>query len=293
MRARTLSLAVTCVLIAASTTVEGSAHAAKQKQTRRTLPKRTLPKRTVSTKPPTQQQRQVSQGELNSFLRSPAGKAKLKVYKQQAFDAPRLVAHPKGERPLGSLRQLHHVYKSSGRLIKIFSYASAVVTGAMGAFLGGTIGLWTGGMPTGPEMLQNPGTHPAVHFLTQGHVVIGALVGAGAAIATGTLVAAGFKRSARKVDKQAENEAVLRILGELQSGIQNQPPQPHPGFPANGGVAGAGPDGQNSILNDFFGGPGALWGPQQSASNQAAMRDGISDVGPSGFDSFGSPGGPP
>ena len=291
MRVRTLSLAVTCVLIAASTTVEGSAQAAKQ-QTRRTPPKRTVPKRTVNTKAPTQQQRQVSQGELNSFLRSPAGKAKLNVYKQQAFDAPRLIAHPKGERPLGSLRQLHHVYKSSGRLIKIFSYASSVVTGAMGAFLGGTIGLWTGGMPTGPEMLQNPGTHPAVHFLTQGHVVIGALIGAGAAIATGTLVAAGFKRSARKVDKQAENEAVARIFGELQSGIANQPPQPHPGFP-NSGMGGGGQENQNSILNDFFGGPGALWGPQQSASNQAAMRDGISDVGPSGFDSFGSPGGPP
>ena len=28
-------------------------------------------------------------------------------------------------------------------------------------------------------------------------------------------------------------------------------------------------------------------------SDLAAMRDGISDVGPSGFDSFGSPGGPP
>jgi len=279
-------------LIAASTTVEGSAHAAKQQQQtrRRTPPKRNVKR--VAPKSPVGQRRQVSQGELNSFLRSPAGKAKLSVYKQQAFDAPRLIAHPKGERPLGSLRQLHHVYKSSGRLIKIFSYASSVVTGAMGAFLGGTIGMWTGGMPTGPEMLQNPGTHPAVHFLTQGHVVIGALIGAGAAIATGTLVAAGFKRSARKVDKQAENEAVLRILGELETGVESQPPQPHPGFPSSG-VAGGGQGGQSSILNDFFGGPGSIFGPQQSASNQAAMRDGISDVGPSGFDSFGSPGGPP
>ncbi len=290
MRVRTLSLAVTCVLIAASTTVDGSAHAAKRPQTRRATPKRNV-KRTGAPAPVVQR-RQVSQGELNSFLRSPAGKAKLKVYKQQAFDVPRLVAHPKGERPLGSLRQLHQVYKSSGRLIKIFSYASSVVTGAMGAFLGGTIGMWTGGMPTGPEMLQNPGTHPAVHFLTQGHVVIGALIGAGAAIATGTLVAAGFKRSARKVDQQAENEAVLRILGELETGVESQPPQQHPGFPGGNGLA-AGPGGQNSILNDFFGGPGGLFGPQQSASNQAAMRDGISDVGPSGFDSFGSPGGPP
>jgi hypothetical protein len=290
VRVRTLSLAVTFVLIAASTTVGGTAHAAKGQQ-RRTTPRRNV-KKTGAPPAPVVQRRQVSQGELNSFLRSPAGKAKMKVYKQQAFDAPRLVAHPKGERPLGSLRQLHHVYKSSGRLIKIFSYASSVVTGAMGAFLGGTIGLWTGGMPTGPEMLQNPGTHPAVHFLTQGHVVIGALIGAGAAIATGTLVAAGFKRSARKVDQQAENEAVLRILGELETGTESRPPQPHPGF-ASSGSAGGGQGGDNSLLNDFFGGPGGLFGPQTSASNQAAMRDGISDVGPSGFDSFGSPGGPP
>lgn len=290
MRVRTLSLAVTCVLIAASTTVDGTAQAAKNQQ-RRTAPKRNV-KKTAPPPAPVAQRRQVSQGELNSFLRTPAGKAKMKVYKQQAFDAPRMIAHPRGERPFVSLRQKHKFYKSSGRLIKIFSYATAVVTGAMGGFFGGFIGMMTGGMPTGPEMLENPATHPAVHFLTQGHVVIGALIGAGGAIAVGTAVAMGFKRGAKRVDRQAEDEAVARILGELQTGIESQPPQQHPGFPGGNGLV-AGQGGRNDILNDFFGGPGGLFGPQTSAANQAAMRDGISDVGPSGFDSFGAPGGPP
>ncbi len=285
MRARTLSLAVTCVLIAASTSVDGSAHAAR-KQTRRTTPR---PAKKVAAPKP--QRRQVTHHELNSFLRSPAGKAKLSVYKQQAFDAPRTIAHPKGERPFVSLRQQHHFYKSSGRLIKIAAYATSVVTGTMGAFFGGFIGMMTGGMPSGPEMLQHPGTHPAMHFLSQGHVVIGAIIGAGAAIATGTVVAMGFKRSARRVDQQAENEAIARILGELETGIESQPPAQHPGFAA------AGPDGrrggQRDILNDLWGGPGALFGPQQSAADRASHNSGISDVGPSGFDSFGPPGGPP
>lgn len=285
MRTRTLSLAVTCFLIAASAPSVGDAHAARRQQTRRTTPKRPVKKAA-----PRPQRRQVSHQELNSFLRTPAGKAKLSVYKQQAFDAPRTIAHPKGEKPFVSLRQQHQFYKSSGRLIKIAAYATSVVTGAMGAFFGGFIGMVTGGMPTGPEMLQNPGVHPAMHFLSQGHVVIGAIIGAGAAIATGTMVAVGFKRQAKKVDRQAEDEAIMRILGELETGVESQPPAPHPGFAARGAGQGGR---QRDILYDFMGGPGSLFGPQMSASDRAARNDGISDVGPSGFDSFGPPGGPP
>ena len=265
----------------------GSAEAAQKRQTRRTTPKRTARKTAV--KPPTR--RPVSHQELNSFLRSPAGKAKLSVYKQQAFDAPRMIAHPKGERPFVSLRQQHKFYKSSGRLIKIAAYATSVVTGTMGAFFGGFIGMMTGGMPSGPEMLQHPGVHQAMHFLSQGYVVIGAIIGAGAAIATGTVVAMGFKRSARRVEGQAENEAIARILGELETGIESEPPGQHPGFASAGGNGRGGQ--QRDILNDLWGGPGSLFGPQQSAADRASHNDGISDVGPSGFDSFGAPGGPP
>lgn len=282
MRARTVSFAVICLLFAASSAVERSSFAARKQQVR----KQGQVKKTTPVKP---QRRQVSHHELNSFLRSPAGKAKLKVYKQQAFDAPRVIAHPKGERPFVSLRQQHKFYKSSGRLIKIAAYATSVVTGAMGAFFGGFIGMMSGGMPTGPEMLQNPGMHPAMHFLSQGHVVVGAVIGAGAAILTGTAIAVGFKRSARRVDRQAEEEAVARILGELETGMESQPPGAHPGF-ASAGMPGGGGQ-QRDILNDLWGGPGALFGPQQSASDRAS-RAGISDVGPSGFD-FGPPGGPP
>lgn len=281
MRVRTLSLAVMMCVLALGSSPMGEAFAARRGQQR---------KQTVKTRkaPPKVQKRAVSQQELNSFLRSPAGKAKLNVYKNQAFDAPRVIAHPKGERPFVSLRQQHKFYKSSGRLIKIASYATSVVTGAMGAFLGGFIGMVSGGMPTGPEMLENPAVHPAMHFLSQGHVVIGALIGAGAAIATGTAVAIGFKRQAKQVDKQAENEAIARILGELETGIESQPPGQHPGFASAGGRRGNDRD----ILNDFFGGPGGLFGPQQSASDRASATS-ISDPGPSGFDSFGPPGGPP
>lgn len=284
MRPRTIFLAVICLLFAASSAVERSALAARKQPTKRTGTGRAVGRAKV-TQP---QRRTVSHHELNSFLRSPAGKAKLKVYKQQAFAAPRAIANRNGERPFASLGQQHKAYKNSGRLIKIAAYATSVVTGAMGAFFGGFIGMMTGGMPTGPEMLQNPGTHPAMHFLSQGHVVVGAVIGAGAAILTGTAIAMGFKRAARRVDRQAEEEAVARILGELETGMESQPPSAHPGFASAGGRGQ-----QRDILNDLWGGPGALFGPQQSAADRGARADGISDVGPSGFNDFGPPGGPP
>lgn len=285
MRARILSIAATCVLVVASSPTD-SAYAARRSPQQRRVQR---PAKKASA--PRPQRRQVSHQELNTFLRTPAGKAKLKVYKQQAFDAPRMIAHPKGEKPFVSLRQKHQFYKSSGRLIKIASYATSVVTGTMGAFFGGFVGMMTGGMPTGPEMLQNPGVHPAMHFLSQGHVVIGAIIGAGAAIATGTAIAMGFKRAARRVDRQAEDEAVARILGELETGMESQAPAAHPGFASAEG--GGRRRGQRDILNDLWGGPGALFGPQESAADRASHSSGISDVGPSGFDSFGPPGGPP
>ena len=280
MRVRILSLAVTCAMVMAASPIE-SASAARRRQSQRKQP--------TGKKPPPKAppRRPVSQHELNSFLRSPAGKAKLKVYKNQAFDAPRAIAHPKGERPFASLRQQHKFYKSSGRLIKIAAYATSVATGALGAMFGGFVGMISGGMPSGPDMLGS-GMHPAMHFLSQGHVVIGAIIGAGGAIAIGTAVAMRFKRDAKKVDKQAEDEAVARILGELETGMESQPPSAHPGFQGMDPGRGA----QNDILNDLFGNPGSIFGPQQSAAERGGrMAD--TDVGPSGFDSFGPPGAPP
>jgi hypothetical protein len=281
VRARTICLAVTCVL-AVGWAPTGTALAAKRQPAQR---RQVRPvKKTTAPRP---QRRVVSHQELNTFLRSPAGKAKLKVYKQQAFDAPRTIVNKTGEKPFVSLRHQHQAYKSSGRLIKIAAYATSVVTGTMGAFFGGFVGMMSGGMPTGPEMLQHPGVHPAMHFLSQGHVVIGAIIGAGAAIATGTVIAMNFKRAAKRIDRQAEDEAVTRILAELETGMESQPPAQHPGVPGQAGR------GNRDILNDLWGGPGALFGPQQSAADRASHSSGISDVGPSGFDSFGPPGGPP
>lgn len=279
MRVRTISLAVTCVLIAASVTSGGSVvHAAKRQQTRRSVPKRAVTKKTAAPA-----RRQVTHHELNAFLRSPAGKSKLGIYKEQALDVPRNIANPTGEKPFLTLRHQHRAYKTSGRLIKIASYATSVVTGAMGAFFGVFFG-----MPSGPELLQNPGVSPAIQALSQGHVLVGAIIGAAAAIVPGTITAIAFKRKAKGVEKQAENEAIARILEELATGVESQPPTQHPALAAQ-----AGGGRQRDILYDFMGGPGSLFGPQTSASDRAARSDGISDVGPSGFDSFGPPGGPP
>ena len=287
MRARTVFAAAICLLFAASATVEDSVLAATRKQPQTRRPTKAVGRAKVPAKPA---RRPVSHHELNTFLRSPAGKAKLKVYKQQAFDVPRMVAHPNGEKPFMSLGAKHKAFKRSGRLVKIFAYAGSVVTGAMGGMFGGFIGMMTGGMPTGPEMLQHPGTHPAMHFFSQGHVLVGAIIGAGGAIAVGTAVAMGFKRAAKKVDRQAHEEAVARILDELETGMESHPPTPHPLASTN--MPGGGRGQQRDILNDLWGGPGSLFGPQQSAADRGA-HTGISDVGPSGGFDFGPPGGPP
>lgn len=283
MRARTICLALSCALVVVSSPT-GSAFAAAKRNAQQRRQQRPAKKASA----PRPQRRVVSHQELNSFLRSPAGKAKLKVYKQQAFDAPRAIANKTGEKPFGSLRHQHQAYKTAGRLTKIATYATSVVTGTMGAFFGQFIHMagGGGGGPPGPDVFQHPSV---MHFLSSGHMVIGAVIGAGAVIATGTMVAIGFKRAARRVDRQAEDEAVARILGELETGMESQPPTQHPGFPGEGRRGN-----QRDILNDLWGGPGALFGPQQSAADRASHSSGISDVGPSGFDSLsGPPGGPP
>jgi len=288
VRARTICLALTCALVAASAPAD-DAFAAKRNapQQRR---QRAAKKTTVRP-----QRRQVSHHELNSFLRSPAGKNKLRVYKQQAFDVPRAIANKTGEKPFTSLRHQHQAYKSAGRITKIATYATSVVTGTMGAFFGQFLHMagGGGGIP-GPDAYQHPSV---LHFLSGPHMLIGAVIGAGAVLAAGTMVSIKFKRAAKRVDRQAEDEAVTRILAEMELGMENEPPGQHPAFAGQAGEGGGRGGRRNrDILNDLWGGPGALFGPVESAADRASHSSGISDVGPSGFDtmgSFGSPGGPP
>ena len=159
----------------------------------------------------------MTRADANRFLRSQVGKAKIRQYKEEALHAPRRVADYRAEKGFGSLGEQRDFYRSRGRILKIFAYASSTVTGVMGGLFGGMVGMFTGGMPSGPEMMQQ-GTHPAMHFLSQGHVVIGALIGAGAAIAAGTAVSFRYKRMAREVEGQAQAEAELRLWNELGAG---------------------------------------------------------------------------
>jgi len=235
------------------------------------------------------QRRQVSHQELNSFLRSPAGKNKLRIYKQQAFDAPRQIANKTGEKPFMSLRHQHDAYKKAGRLTKIATYATAVVTGTMGAFFGQFLHM------AGSSAIPSAGAyaHPSIlTFLSGPHMLIGAAIGAGAVLVAGTMVAVKFKRSARRVDRQANDEAVARILGEMEVGMEHEPPVQHPAYAGQAGGSG-GNRGARDILNDLWGGPGALFGPVESAADRASHSSGISDVGPSSMDFSGPPGGPP
>lgn len=153
----------------------------------------------------------------NRFLRSRDGKAKIRQYKEEALHAPRQVADFRAEKGFGSLGEQRDFYRHRGRVFKIFAYASSTVTGLMGGMFGGMVGMFTGGMPSGPQMMQQ-GAHPAMHFVSQGHVVIGALIGAGAAIAIGTAASFRYKRMAREVEGQAQAEAELRLWSELGAG---------------------------------------------------------------------------
>ena len=156
----------------------------------------------------------MTRAQANQFLRSRAGKATIRQYAAEAFDAPRVVSDFRAAKGFGSLREQRDFYKGRGRILRIFSYASSVVTGAMGGMLGGVFGMFTGGLPSGPEMMERV-THPAMYFISQGEVVVGALVGAGAAIAVGTAASFRYKRMAREIEGQAESEATLRLWNEL------------------------------------------------------------------------------
>jgi len=286
VRARTICIALGCALVAFSAPADSAFAARRATQQQR----RQRPVKKVTA--PRPQRRQVPHHELNAFLRSPAGKAKFKVYKQQAFDAPRQIANRTGEKPFTSLRHQHQAYKTAGRLTKIATYATSVVTGTMGAFFGQFLHMagGGGGGPPSPDAYQHPSV---LHFLSPGHMLIGAVIGAGAVLAGGTMIAIKFKRAAKRVDRQAGDEAVARILAEMELGMENEPPGQHPAFEGQA-AGGRGGRGNRDILNDLWGGPGALFGPVESAADRASHSSGISDVGPSGFDSLsGQPGGPP
>lgn len=159
----------------------------------------------------------MTRSDANHFLRSASGKARIRQYKEEALNRPRQVADYRSEKGFGSLRQQRDFYKSRGRILKIFAYASSTVTGLFGGMLGGMVGVFSGGMPSGPEMMQQ-GVNPGLHFITQGHFVIGALIGAGAAIAAGTAASFRYKRIAREVEGQAQAEAELRLWNEIGAG---------------------------------------------------------------------------
>ena len=203
-------MVVTGLAVALTLALPGAADAARS--ARRT----TQRVRTRTPKAP-RVQPTMTRADANHFLRSAAGKAKIRQYKEEALQAPREVADYRAEKGFGSLAEQRDFYRSRGRILRIFSYASSAVTGLMGGMLGGMVGMWTGGMPSGPDMMQQ-GAHPAMHFLAQGHVVIGALVGAGAAIAAGTVASFRYKRIAREVEGQAQAEAELRLWNELGAG---------------------------------------------------------------------------
>jgi hypothetical protein len=170
--------------------------------------------RSVRPAPAPRPQPTMTRAQANQFLRSRAGKATIRQYAAEALEAPRAVSDFRADRGFNSLREQRDFYKSRGRILKIFSYASSVVTGVMGGMLGGVFGMFTGGLPSGPEMMEQV-THPAMHFISQGEVVVGALVGAGAAIAAGTAASFRYKRMAREVEGQAESEATLRLWNQL------------------------------------------------------------------------------
>jgi hypothetical protein len=207
------SLAVTGLAVALAVSLPlASAEAARS--TRKTPVRKPVQKRTQAA---TRPQPTMTRADANRFLRSPAGKAKIKTYKHEALHAPRQVSDYNAEKGFRSLGEQRDFYRSRGRVLKIFSYASSVVTGFIGGMMGGMFGMFTGGMPSGPDMM-NQVAHPAMHFLSQGEVVVGAVIGAGAAIAAGTAASFRYKRMAREVEGQAQAEAELRLWNELGAG---------------------------------------------------------------------------
>jgi hypothetical protein len=155
--------------------------------------------------------------EANQFMRSGAGKATLRQYKQQALDAPRTVTNHRAyelSNKQGTLREVRGIHRARARAVKVATAVTSVVSGLLGATIGGAIGMFTGVMPSGPQMVD-AGVHPAMHFISQGHFAMGAVVAAGVTLAGGWAVARNFGRQARKVDRQAQTEAENRLLSEL------------------------------------------------------------------------------
>ena len=166
------------------------------------------------------QKPRMNRQEANHFLRSGAGKAKLKQYKREALDAPRTVTNHRAyelSQKTGTLREVRGIHRARARAIKVFTAITSVVSGFMGGVIGGAVGMFTGGMPSGPEMIQ-AGAHPAMHFLSQGHFLVGAAVGVGMTVAAGWAAARGQSKAARRIDRQAESEAEQRLLSELGVG---------------------------------------------------------------------------
>lgn len=208
------SLVVAGLAVALSLSLpDGEAAAARQGQRRTTSRQRARAVRPEVARPtPT-----MTREQANRFLRSPAGKARIRQYRDEALHQPRQVADYRADKGFGSLHEQREFYRSRGRILRIFSYASSAVTGLMGGVMGGMVGIWTGNMPGGWEAVQQ-GTHPAMSFISQGHFIIGALVGAGAAIAAGTATSFRYRRLAREVEGQAQAEAELRLWSELGAG---------------------------------------------------------------------------
>jgi len=206
------SLVATGLAVALSLSLPfGAADAASSR--RRPVRREVPGKRQAAPRP----QPTMSRAQANQFLRSPTGKATIRRYAAEALEAPRAVSDFRAKEGFGSLREQRDFYRSRGRILKIFAYASSAVTGVMGGMLGGVFGMFTGGLPSGPEMMQQA-THPAMHFISQGEVVIGALIGAGTAIAAGTAASFRYRRMAREVERQAESEATLRLWNQLGAG---------------------------------------------------------------------------
>src|SRR5687767_13179110 len=70
----------------------------------------------------------MTRAQANQFLRSRAGKQTIRQYTAEALEAPRPVSDFRAEKGFSSLREQRDFYKSRGRILKIFSYASSVVT---------------------------------------------------------------------------------------------------------------------------------------------------------------------
>ena len=163
------------------------------------------------------QKPRMNRQEANHFLRSGAGKAKLKQYKREALDAPRTVTNHRAfelSQKTGTLREVRGIHRARARAIKVFTAITSVVSGFMGGVIGGAVGMFTGGMPSGPEMIE-AGAHPAMHFISQGHFLVGAAVGVGMTVAAGWAAARGQGKAAKRIDRQAESEAEQRLLSEL------------------------------------------------------------------------------